>query len=356
MTEELDEKRRRVVALLDREGLETLVLRNPANIAWFSGGGRSHILAVQEVGVADLVITRDTVTVVTAVNEAARLESEEFAALNAEFRVVGWDADRLAALPASPTVGTDTPLPLARSVSPQVAALRRSLTAQEVQRYHALGTDAAQALTAALGALQPAMTEYAAAGRAADELLQRGLDPVVLLVAGEQRLLPHRHPLPTGGPLGDLVMVVVCGRRGGLYANLTRYVSFGLPIDVAEDHRRLLAVDVTFARATVPGATVGQAFQTGTAAYAEQGFDPAEWQRHHQGGPTGYETRDELATAASATRIEPAQAFAWNPSAPWVKSEDTILALADGPQVLTADPQWPATDIQGLRRPLILER
>src|SRR5919202_875463 len=72
---ELAEKRRRVLELLDREGLDALVLRRPGNVAWYSGGGRTHIVATPEVGVADVVITRDGDEVVTAVNEASRLEA-----------------------------------------------------------------------------------------------------------------------------------------------------------------------------------------------------------------------------------------------------------------------------------------
>ena len=54
--------------------------------------------------------------------------------------------------------------------------------------------------------------------------------------------------------------------------------------------------------------------------------------------------------------IEDAQAFAWNPSVPGLKSEDTVLAGAALPEVLTVDPHWPTEDVAGLRRPLLLER
>ena len=62
----------------------------------------------------------------------------------------------------------------------------------------------------------------------AQALVERGADAVVLLVAGQGRLPHHRHPLPTVEPLGRLAMVVVCARRQGLIASLTRFVSFGV--------------------------------------------------------------------------------------------------------------------------------
>ena len=354
---ERTEKRARVRALLDAEDLDALVLRQPGNVAWYSGGGRTHMLLTQEVGVAAVVITRDRDEVVTAVNEAARLESEELGGLEAEFRVLPWNADLAAALPRGSRVGADGGLDGARDVSAAVEAARRTLVRDEVTRYEGLGRDTAAALTLAARSLDPAQTEFAAAARVAAALVERGADPIVLLVAGEERLPRHRHPLPTGAPLGRLAMVVVCARRSGLIANLTRFVSFGgLAGDVRDGFDRLLRVDAAFNLATHPGRTVGSAFAAGVEAYVANGFDRLEWQLHHQGGPTGYFPRDYVATAESASVIEEAQAFAWNPSGPSVKSEDTILATTEGPEVLTVDPRWPTTDVDGLARPAVLER
>jgi Xaa-Pro aminopeptidase len=334
------------------------VLRRPPNVAWYSGGGRTHVVAVQETGVAAVVVSRDRGDeVVAPVNEAPRLEAEELGGLNASFRVVGWDADLDRELPHGERVGSDVAADGARDVSAAVAAARRSLTEAEVDRYRVLGRDAATALSETLSAVTPDDSEWAAAARAAQALVARAIDPIVLLVAGESRLPAHRHPLPTAAPLGRLAMVVVCARREGLVASLTRFVAFGgLRPEERDAYERLLHVHVAFNGATVPGARVGDVFAAGAAAYAEHGFDPDEWRLHHQGGPTGYEPRDFLATAASDATVEEAQAFAWNPSAPSLKAEDTVVARTDGPEVLTVDLAWPVVTVGGLARPLVLER
>jgi hypothetical protein len=101
---------------------------------------------------------------------------------------------------------------------------------------------------------------------------------------------------------------------------------------------------------------VGEVFEAGVRAYAANGFEPDEWRRHHQGGPTGYEPRDYLADATSTARVEKDQAFAWNPSVPSLKCEDTIVATDGAPLILTADPRWPVATVGGLARPLVLER
>jgi len=353
---ELAEKRRRAHALLDALDLDALVLRRPGNVAWYSCGGRSHVLAMQEVGVCDVVVRRDGDEVVTAVNEAPRLEAEELGGLDARWTVVGWGEQREARLPSGARVGTDVAFGDARVVADDVEGARRSLTADEVDRFRALGRDAAEALTDAALALDADATEHVAAAHVARELAARAIDPVVLLVAGDGRVARHRHPLPTAGRVGPLVMLVACARRHGLIASLTRFVSFdGLGGELTDAQERLLHVDVAFNAATVPGARVGEVFPAGRDAYAANGFAPDEWRLHHQGGPTGYEPRDYVADETAHALVEPAQAFAWNPSVPSLKCEDPIVA-GDPPQILTVDTHWPTISLADIARPLVLRR
>ncbi len=352
MTTEHDEKTRRVLALMDEHDLDVLLLRSPGSAAWWSGGGRTHIPATPEVGVATLVLRRDgdavRTTVVTAVLEAPRLQAEELAGLDAEWQVLPWATPIEPVLPTGPRVGTDVPLEGCRPVGGALVTARASLVPEEVERLTALGAEAASALTQACSTLRPTDIEWHAAAVTGAALHERGIDPVVLLVAGGDRLPVHRHPLPTGGPLGDAAMVVACGRRAGLIVSLTRFV--GAPD--AEAFDRIVEVDAAVNAATVPGSTVGAVFRTLQAAYVAHGFAEDEWTRHHQGGPAGYAPRDLLGDPTSTAPVVASQVFAWNPSAPGVKSEDTILTGDAGPRVVTADPAWPAREVGGLLRPL----
>jgi hypothetical protein len=113
---------------------------------------------------------------------------------------------------------------------------------------------------------------------------------------------------------------------------------------------------VAFLDATRPGRLVRDAFAAGAAAYGEHGFDREEWRNHHQDGPTGYLSRDHLATLHGAEPIDEPQAFAWNPSMPGLKVENTVLATAAGPELPTVDPAWPAQEVGGRPRPPVLVR
>lgn len=266
---------------------------------------------------ADLVVTRAGEQLVATANEAERLNEEALGNLNAELVVLPWTQATREALPTGARVGYDLPMPGDRDVAHLVEQVRRSLTSAEMDRFRTLGRDSAMALTEACTAIQPRHTEHDAAAHTASALLKRSIDPIVLLVAGEERLPHHRHPLPTTAPLGRIAMVVVCARRHGLVASLTRLVSFGrLPDETNSLHARLLEIDAVFLQATKPGRAVKEVFRDGVAAYERHGFTRDEWKRHHQGGPTGYEPRDFLADFESDSPVEVHQAFAWNP--PWL--------------------------------------
>ncbi|HVL54618.1 MAG TPA: M24 family metallopeptidase [Vitreimonas sp.] len=96
--------------------------------------------------------------------------------------------------------------------------------------------------------------------------------------------------------------------------------------------RRIAAVrDIERAvhEATRAGTTLGQVFAAGQAAYAAAGFAD-EWRNHHQGGSIAYQGRETIATPGDRTVVEPGMAFAWNPSVPGAKVEDTFILGSDG--------------------------
>ncbi|WP_306817078.1 MULTISPECIES: M24 family metallopeptidase [unclassified Microbacterium] len=338
-TPDRERKQQRLARVRADAGGAPLLLTSHEAVSWYLDGVRTHVsLAGPPVLAVRVDEAGDTLFV--AANEADRLVAEDLLPADAARVVpVPWQTPPAEAAAA---VGAAT---AESQVAAALRAARASLLPAERDRYRALGREVAQALTDVAAQLSPRHTERLAAAALAAGLVERGIDPLVVLVAGRARL-PHRHPLPTGAALGDRAMLVVCGRRHGLIANATRWVGAA-----GADDERILAVEADFFAATRPGATLADAFAAGCAAYGAHGFGADEWQRHHQGGPTGYAGRDPRATAITTDEIVAHHAFAWNPSAPGAKVEDTVLVTAGGVEVLTADPRWPAVTHAGLRRP-----
>jgi antitoxin VapB len=152
-------------------------------------------------------------------------------------------------------------------------------------------------------------------------------------------------------------MGVICARRKGLIASVTRLVSFGdMSADMNDTYRRLLNVEAAFLDATKVGATLAEAFTAGQSSYLANGFARDEWTKHHQGGSTGYLPRDFPAHEKTPQLIGLYNAIAWNPSAEGLKVEDTVVTTASGLEVITHDPKWPSIEIAGRSRPGIAVR
>jgi len=343
-------KRERVLGILATRPADALALTSHAAVSWYLDGARTHVSLAGDPVLAVLVDAAGD-TVITTGSERARLEAEELPA-GIRVREVDWQSPLASAWAEVPGVLAEA------DVAADLRAARARLLPAELDRYRTLGRETAAVLTEVLAAAEPTQTERAVTATVGARLLERGIDPVVLLAAGRSRLA-HRHPLPTTATLGDRAMVVVCARRHGLIVNLTRWVRFGEQLGAEADATaRILEVEAAFFSATRPGALVSHVLAGGSAAYGAHGFEPGEWRRHHQGGPAGYNGRDPRAVTGLPDRVQAGQAFAWNPSAPGAKVEDTVLIGAgDGPvEVLTVDQGWPTTPVHGVPRPAELRR
>jgi Xaa-Pro dipeptidase len=220
-------------------------------------------------------------------------------------------------------------------LSEPIARLRRTLDPDAVQSLRAVGAAATAAMAEAAAAIEPGMTEHEAAAALAAACRSRGLTATVLLAAADERIARHRHPVPVGATIERRAMLVASAERGGLYANLTRIVELDAPDP--ELARRQRACEEILARmrdeATCPERTVAEAFADCRRFYAEAGF-PDEWRLHHQGGLTGYASRELIATPATDAVIEAGQAFAWNPSVAGAKAEETFVLTESGAEVV----------------------
>lgn len=338
-------KRDRLLKIIADQGGQRLLLTSQPALAWYLEGSRVHVSLAAPPIVAALVSATGDEVILTG-NESERLRAEELPAGTA-VRELDWSTAPAGIDPGPGTLVED-------HVADQLRAARAPLLAGETERFRALGRDAARVMTEVLSIRTPADTELAVTAALTARLVEAGAEPLVVLVGGAERS-SYRHPLSTRTPVGRRFMAVICARRHGLVINLSRWVRFGPANDAersADD--RILAVEAEFLAATVPGTTLGDAFRAGCAGYAKHGFDPDEWTRHHQGGIAGYNGRDPRAVVGATDLIVADQAFAWNPTAPGCKVEDTVLRTEQGFEVLSRDPDWPTTDVAGLPRPSVL--
>lgn len=345
-------------ATLAPHNLAGVRLRGVDWFAWATGGGSSAVILTSEQGIAEVFVTRSDAWVLTDTIEAARLGAEE---VPAELPIwsAPWNAptERQAFVDGQIGDGrtaSDRPQSGEEPLPAELVAARRRLLPAEIERYRALGTDAATAMTEVLISARPEWTEQQLAGAGAEALWARGIHPTLTLVGGERRLPHFRHATAGPDPLGARAMLVFCGRRHGLYANLTRFVYFRQP---SVDERRLAEdvarVEAAAWAASTPGATLGRVYAAIVDAYTSLGHHGAE-AFHHQGGTTGYLSRELVGLPGRQDVIEPSTALAWNPSLPGAKIEDTAITSNHGLEILTVDRAWPTIEIGGRARPDLL--
>jgi Xaa-Pro dipeptidase len=332
-----ESRREKLRGLMERLGLGALLMRRPANFAWYTGGADNRVDHAAPVGVAGILLTLEEEYVLTDNVEAPRMRGEE----TPDFEVVEhpWYSDPLDVireLAGGSTPGTDFSAPNVRDVSEEISPLRYVLDAAAVELYRQLGSETAEAISEAAASLKPDTNESEAAANLSAACRRRGMFAPVLLAASGARMESYRHPIPHDDVLGRRAMLVVCAERSGLYANQTHIVDFEEPD--RETGRRQGACEAILRRmreeATRPGRTLADAFADCQRFYAEEGF-PDGWREHHQGGMTGYASREIIATPAAHQEIHTGQAFAWNPSLAGAKAEETFILTNAGPEVIT---------------------
>ena len=361
LNEEVSRKLELIREALTETGATGVRLKGTDWFAWATAGGSNTVLLAAEAGVAEVLVTVRDAWILTDEIEAQRLQDEE---LSADFKLYAnpWaDAAARESFVRDVTnegkVLSDRPIPhIEKRLPASLQQHKRLMVSSELERYREVGRKASEAMTEVLQAAKPTWTEYQLAGAGAEALWARGIHPALTLVAGERRLPLYRHATATGEAIGRQAMMVFCARGYGLYANLTRFVSFGsLGDEHAQLHRHVREIEAEALNLCRPGTTLDAVYQTLAQAYEHHGF-PSAIHEHHQGGTTGYLAREIVANPTTSDTLAEGIAVAWNPSLRGAKIEDTFVILNDGNlENLTFDPNWPSVEVEGRLRPVPLE-
>jgi Xaa-Pro aminopeptidase len=364
--------------VLDETGATGIRLRGTDWFSWATAGITHTVLLAAETGVAEVLVTHSGAWILTNEIEAQRFKDEEmpnhadrfggyelfvypWINSNSQDSFVKEATQGGMILSDKPTGSTSDRSRSDRSSEiPLPASLidhKRIMLPVELERYREVGRLASEAMTEVLLQAQPSWTEYQLAGAGAKALWARGLHPALTLAAGERRLPLYRHPVPKEEPIGRIAMLVFCARGYGLYANLSRFVCFGsLLADEATLHQQVCQVEAAALNACQTGTRLSDVYATLAQSYKQCGQHQAI-REHHQGGTTGYLSREVIATPTTTDRLKANIVMAWNPSLAGAKIEDTFVLLEDGSlENLTFDPNWQSAEIEGRLRPLPLER
>lgn len=348
---ELEIKTERLVQMLNAENLGGVLLNSQHNFAWFTGGKNNGVDLSNPNGIGSLLIRNDGKRFLLANKvEMPRLLTEEVSEKDFEPIEFEWQADKINGgfVPETAQNLLEKPLatdlfynPNFRVVEGFIAKCRYQLTVEEIERFRKLGKDAGKILDRIYSRIDAGQTEKEIANIVKLVLGNSGINSVVTLVAADERIKNYRHPIPTENVWRKVLMIVVCAKRDGLIASLSRIFSVGnVDKDLRIRTNAVAKVHAQMMHATRPNATGKEIFEITKKSYSEVGFDGEEL-NHHQGGAAGYKTRDWVAHSQSGEQVFLNQAFAFNPSITGTKSEETFLVAENGIEVLTASPNFP---------------
>lgn len=344
-TQKLDQLRQ----YMDENAIPAVVIRRQPNFSWLTGGGRGFIGLASETACGSLVVTPDRAVLVSNNIECGRLVGEELPEKLFTYEAVSWTED--GTIPAV----YDRLCPRGYREDGDLSAFftqaRTRLCPEEIGRFRELGREVDGCLLEAARNVRPLISEFEMAGRLSAALWAKGIEPITLLVAADDRGRRVRHYVPTASRAQRGLIFSVCARRNGLVASATRTVAFRK--DFAAAYKPLLEVEAAALAGTVPGNSLGDIFRSICAAYGRIGL-PEEWRRHHQGGLTGYLPRELRADGQTDHTVRIGEAYAWNPSCEGAKCEDTVLVTENGLEMLTAGGGWPVTNRCGYQRPAVL--
>lgn len=349
----------RLDAYLDARDLAAVWFATPNGFRWAAGGG-TNVVSRDGGGVAALGYVDGDWHLVADNIEADRIATDEAPDPAAVHEFQWYEGGlRGAVADASPApAAADVGVPGLDALDP--VAVRQPLAPADVDRYRALGRTAADVVESVCRGLAPTETERAVAADLHAALEAHDLATPVVLVGGDERARRYRHFTPKPVELGEYAVVSVTVEWKGLYASLTRTVSFGgTPDWLAANHERCTRVETSALAATRAAGRAGEAAATvfGAVADAYERLDvPGEWREHHQGGATGYAGREWFLAPDADVPVELPGAFAYNPTVQGAKSEDTAIVTTDGIEVVTRTGEWPAAPARAVDDGTTLER
>ncbi len=342
---DVDEKHRQVAEFLDAQELDALLLRRQDSIAWFtSGGDASKGVSGEEMGAVALFITPELRSVLATNDESARFFEEEIAYLGFQLKERRWyeGLDGLIQdICRGRRVGTDWPTNGCRLIYSDLLQLRRRLNTLEQRRYAALGADLAHAVEATCRNTEVGDTEFEVAGQLAHRMLRRGIAPVRVYVAADDRSAEFRLAVPRGNRVTERAQVAAVGRRFGLYAFACRTVCFGAVDEgFVQRYQAAAMVEATFVYQSSLNKPVDQIYQVAKRIYEKMGF-PNEWVLARQGYALGYGVEEYNLSPDSPVLLMPGMAVGWSPSVGDARTGDTVLVGPKSYSLITKPEHWP---------------
>lgn len=349
--DEVKVKHNRILAFLDAEGYDAMILERRDNFAWYTGGSSNRVVITSEIGFGLLLIMRKQTFLVAQVMDGPRIMEEELSGIPVEPAFLRWyeksREDKAAELAKGLRVIADVPAPGAEYNLAAIQALHYPLSESEICKYRRLGALTDEVLAQVSREIEPGMSEIDVEAMLLYEYGKRDMAADVILVGADERIGKFRHPKPSRQRIRRFVLIHPAVRKEGLHANVTRMVHFGerIPEDTLQRYEAACKVEAAAVCRCVPGTRFCDILEEQKCAYQACGYSE-EWRNHFQGGITGYLLVNPTLCMNQQAKVEMNQAFDWFITITGVKVEELIITTPQGPDVISMSGRWPAKDYE----------
>lgn len=342
-------KQEKIARLLQEAGRDGLVVLDPGNFAWLTGGvaQRGYLDANERPA---LYYQNSHRWLLSSSVDSQRLFDEELDGLGFQIKEWPWAWGRdqlLADLCHGKRLATDAPLGDAMIVGDRLKQMRRVLSEPEQARLIQLGQATAHAVEAACRNFERGETEEQVAGQLTHRLVHHGMEPVSILVAADGRLRDYRRPVPTAAKVERTCVIQAVAQKWGLHAAASRSVSFGPP---DEEFQKEFDMSARLSAVNIAGSAVNARPSDGLQVamrFLQLSTYEQEWRAAPGGWLTGYAPIEQLFTPnVPIDPLEAGMAVVWPAGIGAAVSTDTILIDAGGPKIVTPADLWPLKRIR----------
>jgi Xaa-Pro dipeptidase len=358
----IDARHQLLGELMREQGLDGILLSNPANFAWFTVGGDSTRGSWND-AVSSLFVTPEARVVLSRNTDSTQLFDRQIPGLGFQLKERVWTESRevlMGDICRARNVACDQPFENCPDISPHLAGLRLPLADQEMKTLVRAGAILAHAVEATARGFHRGETEAEVAGQIAHRLLRHSAMPVRIQVWADGQGERYRHWGFGEATIEQFCTLTAVARLNGLHVGVSRTVCFGTPTkEVRAAHLDCLLVEATGIFFSQRQWEIFETWNRVERIYDKFGHTE-EWHFSDQGCVTGYELCEAPIAPRSEYRLQAGVPVYWHSSIGPALVSDTVLVTGEGVSIVTRMENWPKVeiDVKGVKlsRPDILIR
>jgi len=340
-----DIKKKRLREYMRINDYDSAILRRRDSFSWFSCGGDSKIIRNTEIGVGTFLITMSDVFLISETMNIGFLYDDFLAGTDVQLIPTKWydpdEMDVALSIVKNARIVSDTYRPGCDYRLHELQMLQYPLTDLEVEISKENCKIIDSMLTDFADYIKPGMTEKQVEAELLYVYAKNGFDCQVILAGSDNRISKYRHPIPSDKKLDKTLLIHSAASRKGIFANITRLISFDAPDDeLKKKYDAVCVLEAQTLSMSRPGVCFHAILNERKQLYADLGY-PDEYNNHYPGSVTGYFVASGKPVLDNDKIIDN-QLFDWFITVTGAKVEELSLSSNDGGILLSAGASWPS--------------